>query len=241
MDPSTSEHHLSPAMERFWRLVLEPARTYHRYEAVGLENIPDTGAVLLVVSHSFATYDGFLLGGRIFEERGRLVTGLADDLMFKIPKLKELAWSTGLRPASPGAARALLDEGYLVAVAPGGMSEALRPKQERYRVRWGDRKGFVKLALRAQVPLVLAGCGAADDLYTVYGSRVTDAVYRRFKAPLPIVRGMGPTLIPRPVRLRHFLSEPIVPPVHDPQREQEQVDALHATCVRTMNGLLRRR
>src|ERR1700733_9726952 len=51
-------------------------RWYHDHTVVGLENIPATGSALLVHNHSFATYDVFMLGAAIYEDRWRLVRGL---------------------------------------------------------------------------------------------------------------------------------------------------------------------
>jgi aminopeptidase N len=41
-----------------------------------------------------------------------------------------------------------LREGHVLGVAPGGMWESLRPRDERRQSRWEGRKGFVRLALR---------------------------------------------------------------------------------------------
>lgn len=228
------------AVENF-RRILEPLARYHRHSVEGLEHVPMSGGALLVVHHSLATYDGLLLGGEIHEHTGRLPTALGDDKLFALPRLAEWSRAAGIRPASPTAGMEILAEGHLMFVAPGGMWESLRPSRERYSVRWSSRKGFCRLALRAGVPLILSACPAADDIYRVRASRLTDGVYRRLKVPLPIARGLGPTLIPRPVKLTHYVAPPLVPPPHDPQREAEQVDALHAEACRIMGSLLARR
>lgn len=89
------------------------------------------------------------------------------------------------------------------------MSEAIRPSTERYQIRWGQRSGFAKLALETGAPVLMLVCPAADDIFHLYPNRLTDWIYRRYKFPLPVLRGLGPTIIPRPVRLRAFLSAPI--------------------------------
>jgi 1-acyl-sn-glycerol-3-phosphate acyltransferase len=228
------------AVETF-RRILTPLSRYHRHSVEGLEHVPAEGGALLVVNHSLATYDGMLLGARIYEETGRLPTALGDDMLFRFPVVADWTRAAGIRPASPSAGLTLLGEGHLMFVAPGGMWESLRPSRERYTVRWGSRMGFCRLALRAGVPLVLAACPRADDIFRIRASRLTDGVYRRLKAPLPIARGIGPTLIPRPVRLTHYVAPPLLPPPLDPQREEEQVVALHRMACRIMGELLERR
>lgn len=232
---------VDPAAIHRVRRVLEPLARYHRFSVEGLEHIPATGPALLAVHHTFATYDGFLLGGAIFDGMGRLPAGLGDDRIFDLPWLGGFARSVGIVPASPEAGERVLAEGGILGVAPGGMWESLRPRDERRRSRWEGRRGFVRLALRMGAPILVAGCPAADSIFTVYPSRITDGVYRRLHVPLPLVRGLGPTLIPRPVQVTGYIAAPIVPPTHDPEREDEQVDALHAEACARMTDLLRRR
>lgn len=182
---------------------------FHRYEAVGIEHLPKEGPCLLVVSHSLATYDCFLLGMQVYEELGRLCVGLGDRQLFKFPMVDRLASSLGLVQASQEMGLAKLAEGKIVAVAPGGMREALRSSEMKYSVNWSGREGFIKLAKKARVKIVLAACPAADDIFTVYENPVTKFFYRKFRMPFPLVKGWGPTFTPRPVKLIHQLSRPI--------------------------------
>ncbi len=221
--------------------LFSPLLRWHRYRVVGMENVPLEGGTLMVCHHSFATYDTLLLGLRIWQETGRQGRGLGDDRLFQTPWLADRAKAIGLVPASPGAGRRLLEAGEFVGVAPGGMWEALRPRTERYRTRWGERRGFCRLALKAQAPMLLAACPAADQVYEVRPSRITNAIYQRFHLPLPVVRGLAGTALPRPVQLTHYLAPVIHPPVYEPEREDEQVEALFAEAQRVMASLLRRR
>lgn len=232
-----SEEALSPTLVNLRRMLM-PLKGYHRYRAEGLEHVPRSGPVLMVVSHSLATYDAFLLGMAIHDATGRLPRGLGDDLIFKTPWLADRAYEVGIRPASPKAGHQILEEGHLLGVAPGGMREALRPADERYRVRWSSRKGFIRLALETGAPILLAACAGADDVYTVYESRLTKLSYKYLKVPVPVIRGWGPTLLPRPVSLVHHIAPVIQPPPLEADRFEEQVDELHAQVVKEMNRLM---
>ncbi len=141
-------------------------------------------------------------------------------------------------PANPDNGRELLNRGRIVLVAPGGMREALRPGEERYDVRWDRRKGFVRLALRAGAPIQLAACPDADRMFHVYESKLTKVIYKTLKVPMPVVRGWGPTLLPRPVKLTHVLSEPLQPPELDEAHFDEQVDDWHAQVQARMAELM---
>ena len=229
---------ISPEVMDGWVRLLAPLRRYHRHAVEGLGNIPAEGPALLIMHHSLATYDGFLFALNLYETTGRIPTALGDDLIFRTPRLKKLAWDSGIRPASPKAGYALLKEGRLMFVSPGGMWESLRPSGEARSLRWDGRYGFCRLALRAQVPLVMIACPAADDIYTVKKSAITDRLYKHFRVPFPIARGVGFTPIPRPVRLTHHVAAPIVPPAHDPADEDAQIQALRQRCEAVMMELL---
>ena len=137
-------------------------------------------------------------------------------------------------------ARNLLNEDNIVAVAPGGMREALRPSTERYQIRWDKRRGFVKLAIETGTPIVLAACPRADDLFEIYPTPITKWAYKTFKIPVFLARGLGFSPLPRPVKLVHYLSEPLIPPkpVSDPEAFKRQVARFHAKVCKRMEQLI---
>jgi len=211
---------------------------YHHHEVKNLELIPKEGPLLIIINHSLATYDGFLLGKAIAEGTGRMPRGLGDDLLFTLPYVQDWCWDVGLVPASPKNALELLGRGELVALAPGGMRESLRSSKDRYKVLWQDRKGFVRLALEAQVPVILAACPMSDRIFKVYDSNWTKQIYELFHFPFPLFRGMGPTLLPRPVRLTHFLKGPFLPELELGELPEEAVQRFHDLLVKEMESLL---
>jgi hypothetical protein len=75
-------------------------------------------------------------------------------------------------------------------------------------------------------------------MYTVYESSLTKSVYEQLKLPLPLFRGIGPTLMPRRIRLTHLLSEPMHPPRWDPDRGEQQVDEWHERLSTAMAELM---
>lgn len=220
--------------------LLRPLYRYHRFTLRGAEHIPREGPCILVVHHSLATYDGFLIGDALRRETGRVMRGLGDDRLFQIPGLRALMYGVGIVPASPEAGERLLREGYVVGLAPGGMWESLRPHTEKRRSRWGDRRGFARLALRTGSPMVFAAAPAADEIFKVYPSRITDRIYELAHLPVPLARGVGPTLLPRRVTLTAWLSEPLFPPPLEPDRLEEQAEALRRAAEARMAELLLR-
>ena len=236
-----AKHDLTPRVKATFETLFGPLARYHQHSVVGMENIPASGGVLLAFSHSFATYDGFLTGYEIYKSTGRVPIALGDNLIFKTPILRQMAWDLGIRPGNHENGKAILQDGGMLLLAPGGMKESLRPQEQRYRVEWERRRGFVKLALRSQVPIVLVACGAADDLYTVKQSRLTSFAYERFRVPLPVIFGRAGSLFPKKIVLKAFVSEPFYPPVHDPENEASQVQAMHGPILEKMQELMQLR
>ena len=221
------------AVETALRLLSE----YHRYQAVDIDKVPTSGPALIVCTHSLATYDTFLLGLAIRDVLGRQTRGLADHLFFSYQRLGRAAAEAGMVEGTPERARSLLRAGELVIVAPGGMREALRSSAQKYEVSWARRRGFVRLALQTGTPIVPAACPAADDIFEVHQNRVTEIAYRQLRLPIPLFSGLGPTPLPRPVRLTHVVGDPI--PV--PRREHfddADVEHLYSLVRRRMQTLI---
>jgi 1-acyl-sn-glycerol-3-phosphate acyltransferase len=220
--------------------VINALRLYHRHEVIGLENVPTEGSGLIVCNHSLATYDMSLLMCAIYDQTHRIVRSLIDHTFYKIPFLGELMEVFGSVEGTPENAIKILTEGNLVTVAPGGMSEALRPSSQRYQIRWDRRKGFARLAIQAQAPVILAACPKADDIYQVYPSQISNYIYETFRFPFFLARGVGLSPLPRPVKLIHFLSEPMIPPkpAKSEKTAANQLEKFHKELIVRMEELM---
>jgi len=224
-------------VDRLFVPALAPLAWYHRFSVAGLEHLPRQGPGIVAVTHSAATYETFLLFHAIYRLTGRWVRALGDRVWLRVPGLGRTLHDLGYANASRENARALLEAGELIAVAPGGMREALRPAHERFQVRWQGRTGFVRLALATGAPIVLAACPAADLIYTVYGNAFTEWGYRRFKLPFFVMRGVGLSLVPRPVALRfHFAPPLVIPRLADPS--DAEVQRWHDEATERMRALI---
>lgn len=213
---------------------------YHSYKVKGMDSVPRTGPAILVVNHSFATYDGVLLGGSIYLQTGRSPCGLGDRQLFRFPGIKELCRKLRIVEGNPSNAERLLKENELVMLAPGGMREALRSTlSESFQVRWQNRLGFARLAVKTQVPVILAACPSADKIYDIYPNLFTKLIYKKFKLPFVFLKGLGPSTIPKPVKLTHYLSSPLIPPVvHHPADFESEVKSFHHRIMQEMERLM---
>jgi 1-acyl-sn-glycerol-3-phosphate acyltransferase len=130
---------------------------YFRGEVRGLGNIPEKGPVLLVGNHSGGnlTVDSgvFTLAFCAYFGVERPLHTLAHNLVVSAPGLGFLK-RFGVIAASPGNAEEALDAGAAVLVYPGGDREVHRPSWHGHVVDFGGRKGWIRLALEQDVPIV---------------------------------------------------------------------------------------
>ncbi|MGO9027737.1 MAG: 1-acyl-sn-glycerol-3-phosphate acyltransferase [Acidimicrobiales bacterium] len=137
---------------------IEQWMRYFSPEVRGIEHLPLTGPVLVISNHSCVFYmpDTWMVGAAITERRGAELPAyaLVYDLLFGIPGVGSMLRRLGAVPASDGEGERLLAEGALILDYPGGDAEACRPWAERDRIVFSGHMGFVRLALRAGVPVV---------------------------------------------------------------------------------------
>ena len=133
------------------------ASIWYRGEVRGLGNIPDSGPVLLVGNHSGGNMTPdtiiFTLAFSTYFGVERHFYQLAHNLVLSMPTLGSLR-KFGTVAASPKNSEKALESGAALLVYPGGDYEVHRPIWQRNRVDFGNRKGFIRLALEQNVPIV---------------------------------------------------------------------------------------
>lgn len=201
----------APLLEFLW------AR-YFRVRLLGIENIPDDGAALLVGNHSGGIpYDGAMLlhGIRRDHPRHRRVRPLVANFAFRSGWMANVVARVGCVRASMENAMPMLARGELVAVFPEGLKGVGKMYRERYRLARFGRGGFVRLAREAQVPLLPVAIVGAEEIHPVIG-KIT-----RFAEPLgipyipitPTFPWLGPLgLLPVPTKWTIQIGAPIPPP-----------------------------
>jgi 1-acyl-sn-glycerol-3-phosphate acyltransferase len=201
------------------------ASFYFRADVRGLHRIPAEGPVLLVGNHSggnltpdtlvftlaFSTYFG--VERRFFQ--------LAHNLVLAMPGLGFLR-RYGTVAASAENAHKALDSGAALLVYPGGDYEVHRPSTESSRVDFGGRKGFIRLALEKDVPLipVVAIGGQETALFLSRGERLArllwlDRTVRLKVLPISLALPWGLNVgdlaghLPLPAKITIQVLEPI--------------------------------
>ncbi|HEV8153435.1 MAG TPA: lysophospholipid acyltransferase family protein [Solirubrobacteraceae bacterium] len=183
----------------------------------GVERIPERGA-LFVGNHTiFGFLDLPFMMSELWTRRGIAVRGLGDHGHYAIPGWRNLLERAGMVRGTRDNVRALMRDGEHVLVFPGGGGEVFKQRGQKYQLLWKERLGFARLAIEFGYPIVPFAAVGADDMYDVVADRdtpvvgqVSNVLKRLVGVPLPpLVRGAGPTLLPRPERLYFGFGEPI--------------------------------
>jgi 1-acyl-sn-glycerol-3-phosphate acyltransferase len=199
---------------------------YFRAEIAGLENIPDEPA-MLVGNHDggYVFPDAICFGSFYYDAFGgdqRRCYALMHDYPFRIaPTLTEWLQRCGVLPASRRNAERVLEAGHHLLVYPGGSLEAFRTFRDRRRLSLGARTGFVRQALKHDVPIVpVVSVGAHETLFVLMrGNRLAERLGLRklmrvdvlpLWLGLPFGLGWGPLPnIPLPSKIKLEVLPPI--------------------------------
>jgi 1-acyl-sn-glycerol-3-phosphate acyltransferase len=177
------------------------ASIWFRGEVRGLGNIPDEGAVLLVGNHSGGNMTPdttvFTLAFNAYFGVERAFYQLAHNLVLSMPALGSLR-KFGTVAASPSNARKALESGAVLLVYPGGDYEVHRPTWDGRRVDFDRRKGFIRLALDQDVPIVpIVSIGGQETaLFLSRGERLAhllalDRLFRLKVLPISLALPWG--------------------------------------------------
>jgi 1-acyl-sn-glycerol-3-phosphate acyltransferase len=227
---------------------------YFGLEAKGLDHVPEA-PVLVVSNHSGGTTIpdvwGFLVAWyRRFGVR-RPIHPVAHELILSIAPTRRYFGARGVIDANPEIAERVLAEWKRdLLVMPGGDLDTWRPHAERYKVRFGGRRGYARLARRLGIPIVpVANDGAHDTLFVLTdGRRIAERLALHhiarsrifpihFSLPWGLAFGPWPH-IPWPARLRYIVGRAIDPRAFASPEEldeevrariQAQLDDLRAT------------
>jgi hypothetical protein len=196
-----------------WRWITSPE--FHH-----IERVPRDRPVLLVGNHTLmGLLDIPLMVLEIWERRGVFVRSLGDHVHFKIPGWRDLLLQFGTVEGSRENCSALMRERETVLVFPGGAREVFKRKGESYRLLWGQRTGFARMAIEHGYSILpFAALGADDcfdvvldagDLLSTRLGGLLQRVFPRIDELPPVVRGIGPLPVPRPQKFYFFFDREV--------------------------------
>jgi 1-acyl-sn-glycerol-3-phosphate acyltransferase len=216
-------------------------------EVSGFENIPTDGRAILVANHAGAfPWDALVLTRAVARSAsGRALRPLLEDPVMTAPFVGTLMTRMGCVRASQDNAMRLLARDELIAVFPEGTLGLSKLYKHRYQlVRFG-RGGFVKLAHRANAPLLPVAILGAEDASPLLAKlpgffRGTLGSYVPVTPTFPALGPLG--LLPLPARWSIHVCPPVVvrdliDDADDPVRTTDLASALRATVQKELDRL----
>jgi 1-acyl-sn-glycerol-3-phosphate acyltransferase len=246
------------AIERTVRLLEPVLETFFHPVVRGLERIP-TGPGLYVANHNGGVLlpDAYLLGATIYRRCGMedLPYVLAHDMAVRPPIANQMMVPLGGVRASPENAHKLFVANRKVLVYPGGDVEALRPFRDRDKIVWGERRGYLRLAIKEGVPIIpVVSAGAHAGMVVLDdGGRVAhflgiDRLLRVKVCPIVVsvpwglTIGFPPPYVPLPTRIFMEVLDPIGfdRSGDEAADDRDYVERCHRRVVGTMQEALTR-
>ena len=240
--------YIRESLPRLWLLT----SLWFRGDIRGMGNVPEDGPVLLVGNHSGGnlTPDTALLtlAFSTFFGVERPFYQLAHNLVLSMPGLGFLR-KFGTVAASHGNAEQALRSGAVVLVYPGGDWEVHRPSWQSGKVDFAGRKGFIRLALAHDVPIVpvVSIGGQETALFLTRGERLAkglmlDRLFRLKVLPISLSIPWGLNVgdffghIPLPAKI----TTEVLPAIHlRPEfGEDPDIDEVYDHLMRLMQETL---
>jgi len=186
----------------------------------GTEGLPRDGRFLLVGNHTQGGMEVFLISHYVRRTIGARVRPLAERGMGNMRgPFSDLAAAYGAVVGTPENAQELMRHNETVLVFPGGGREIAKFKGEEHTLNWQGRAGFARVAIANGYPIVPVGLVGSDDLYQSFFTRdsrlgqlslaFSERITGRKGMAMPLMHGIGPTLIPRPQRMYLRFGSPI--------------------------------
>src|SRR6195952_5374118 len=245
-DPHFNDAIVRPLLRFFFK-------SWFRVEVSGIENIPDTGAGLVVANHAgVLPFDGLMASVAVHDKHPahRDLRLLAADMVFDMPVVSAAARKAGHTMACTADAHRLLAAGELTAVFPEGYKGLGKRFKDRYKLQRFGRGGFVGAALRAKAPIVPCSIVGAEEIYPMIAdvkllARLLGLPYFPVTPLFPLAGPAG--LVPLPSKWHIQFGEPIPTDEYDesaaedPMVTFELTDHIRETIQQTLYQLLTNR
>lgn len=192
-------------------------RAYFEPQFVGLENLDKDKPAMYVTNHNvLGVLDGTLWAAEMYAQKGIFARSLVDNLHYMMPGWRDLSAKVGFVKGSRENCKLMMDNGEHIMVYPGGGRETCKRKGEKYKLTWKKRTGFARMAIEKGYDIITVAQVGQEDSFDIVmdGDELMDTKFGGWlrekgiaekylkdgDTMFPIVRGIGPTPIPRPER-----------------------------------------
>ena len=245
-DPHLNDAIFLPLLRVFFK-------SWFRVEVSGIENLPKTGAALVVANHAgVLPFDGLMTSVAVHDNHptNRDLRLLAADMVFDLPVMGQAARKAGHTMACTSDAHRLLAAGELTAVFPEGYKGLGKHFKDRYKLQRFGRGGFVSAALRTKAPIVPCSIVGSEEIYPMIAdikllARLLGLPYFPITPLFPLAGPLG--LVPLPSKWHIQFGEPIETADYDesaaddPMVTFELTDNVRETIQQTLYQLLANR
>ncbi|MDF1630293.1 MAG: lysophospholipid acyltransferase family protein [Alcanivoracaceae bacterium] len=223
--PIQFEDYRPPSAGRIRRM-LTLQRWYFTPKLLGAENVDPSRPGLFVGNHAiFGVIDSPLFASELYSRTGVYPRSLGDHFHFDVPGWGDMLIHYGAVPGTRENCSRLMQAGQHILVFPGGAREVAKRRSEINRLTWKNRTGFARMAIEHGydiIPFASVGC---DEAYTILfdgddfqnsragqwllGHARLNSLLRGGDTFMPIVKGLGPTTLPRPEPFWFMIGKPI--------------------------------
>ncbi|MCV7367539.1 acyltransferase family protein [Mycolicibacterium duvalii] len=245
-DPHLNEAIFLPLLRVFFN-------SWFRVEVSGIENLPESGAGLVVANHAgVLPFDGLMASVAVRDHHPaqRNLRLLAADMVFDMPAVGQAARKAGHTMACTDDAHRLLVAGELTAVFPEGYKGLGKRFKDRYKLQRFGRGGFVSAALRTKAPIVPCSIVGSEEIYPMVAdvkllARLFGLPYFPVTPLFPLAGPLG--VMPLPSKWYIEFGEPIPTAdwdesaADDPMITFELTDQVRETIQQTLYRLLANR
>jgi 1-acyl-sn-glycerol-3-phosphate acyltransferase len=228
-------------------------KSWFRVEVSGIENLPTSGAALVVANHAgVLPFDGLMTAVAVHDKHPthRDLRLLAADMVFDMPMIGQAARKAGHTMACTSDAHRLLAAGELTAVFPEGYKGLGKHFKDRYKLQRFGRGGFVSAALRTKAPIVPCSIVGSEEIYPMIAdvkllARLLGLPYFPVTPLFPLAGPAG--MVPLPSKWHIQFGEPISTndyeesAAEDPMVTFELTDQVRETIQQTLYQLLANR
>ena len=221
---------------------IAPFKQYFHPEFIGIDEVDTTRPAMYVSNHSvLGVLDAYPFAIELYLRRGVIMRSLADSNHFKIPIWRDLmSKKIGVVEASRRNCTAIMERKENLVVFPGGTREVCKKKDEAYELKWHDRNGFVIMAMQYGYDIIPVAAVGAEEAYTITKDAndilhhtlpgwilkhtgLADKFFKGGELLPPMVKGIGNTIFPKPVKLYFSFGKRI--PTKKYKKEFNEPDA----------------
>jgi len=201
-------------------------RRYFAATLEGAENVDLQRPGLFVGNHALmGVLDSPLFVYELYRQTGVFPRSLGDHFHFPTPVWGKLVTRFGAVPGTRENCRRLMESGQHVLVFPGGAREVAKRRDEINKLVWKKRTGFVYMAIEQGfdiIPFASLGCDEAYDIVydgddfangwlgkRLLGNDKVNSLMRGGDLFMPLVKGIGPTLLPKAEPFHFSIGKPI--------------------------------